>query len=146
MPPLPTPLSSHAGWAQHSIKKGDKGLNSRVMANGVQAHAMGAGDKVAGPGEDGGRGGRVGWGVAHSADDLGPTGVTRHGGAQQHIQGQSNREVLRVSKSKERLMGEGGVSIRQAAPEAKGAPANTAIKQAGTASRGGVTRVVKGKE
>ena len=84
--------------------------------------------------------------VATRADHIRAIRVTRHRRAQQDIKGKGHGEVLRVREGKERLMWESGVSIRQATPEAKGATRYTAIKQAGTAGRCGVIRMVEREE
>ena len=55
--------------------------------------------------EDGGRGVRVGWRVAACADNVSAGRVARHRGAEQDIPGKCNREVLRVSKGEEGLVG-----------------------------------------
>ena len=55
--------------------------------------------------------------------------------------------MLRVSEGKEGVMGEMRVGVRQPAPEAKGATANTAIEHARSASgSSGETAVERGRQ
>ena len=46
MSSMPIPLSYHPMRAMDSIKKGDKGLDRRVMADCVKAYTVAAGHKV----------------------------------------------------------------------------------------------------
>jgi hypothetical protein len=112
----------------------------------MQTDAMHAVDKVPVQGVNGGRGHCVGRRVARMADNVLSVGLSQHRRADEEVEGESHREVLRVGKGKEGFVREMRISVRQATPEAEGPTAGATIKQAGTAGGSGVERVEETKE
>ena len=80
------------------------------------------------------------------ADNVLSVGLSQHRRADEEVEGESHRKVLRVGKGKEGFVREMRISVRQATPEAEGPTAGATIKQAGTAGGSGVKRVEETKE
>ncbi len=85
-------------------------------------------------------------GVAGCADDLRTVSLSGNGRTKEEVKGKGNWEVFWVSKGKEGLIREGGVRVREAPPEAEGAPRHAPIKQAGAPSAGGGGGMIEGKK
>ena len=84
----------------------------------MQTDTVHAVDKVPVHRVDGRRRHGVGRRVARLADDVRRVRVSRHGGADEEVDGKSYGEVLRIGEGEEgSAVREVGASVRQAAPE-----------------------------